>query len=1063
MADEDTERGSSFLNANTLFALLTVCGGIWFVSQKLTSNRPVVPAGQPHSAYIGEQQIDARLWEDPFKKTEEHTSSESPNSKDNTDNRPKLAHLLEQIGERTTSDPVLILPVMVDGGNFGEDKESRLRARFAVVSGLGRSGWVPEDPQHLGAITVPWSTQRQLDEAVKNTNLFTAERTNFWTECETLALAEPPKSELFVPFEWYRPRTFAPPTTIGGQVVSKILLLWLDESFFDDEPLIRISMLIEPLLALPDGKARPRVALIGPRGSNTLRLMLPTERTKAVDWAKKNPNLFKLVRSTLANIDLYSATPSVMDEALISDPDPNPRRAVGSNLVNIVGFKSFQNFAVTTSQLARDLYSELALRNVDLATNRNHVALISEWDTYYGRTLSIAYQSALYARQTNSPPNAIEYFIHAREKGTNLVPTNFHSFVYLRGLDGQTVNTEKSDDNGGGSRKRGPDSFEELRHWEPESNEMYGPAQFDYLTRLGDQLEELEKRLRRTGEGRLRAVGIVGSDVYDTLLILQALRRRFDGALFFTTDLDARLYSPRERDWARNLIVVSAYGIALHPHLQQDIAPFRDSTQTALFTATLAALGNNSLTNLHLRPRIFEIGNRQAVNFSQNETTFTTVHPETLSHAHLQRGDRHDSRVGSLCIVVGALVLALSFVWKPLRNLTVGVIHFDRPLGEKARQLRRFRALIFWIFAIAVALAAWRFSTTIWEETYFNSDGEMFSLTNGTSAWPALILRFIVIVMGIWFCIDLYFHKRAIYFSLTDQFRFSTKALPREAHWPELGAGEGDPETPVEVESLWRKYGAGRHWFWQLFLVGLFVVAYFYVSRAIFHLSTARGLSPVRGKIAEGWNHWLLWLSMFSFMALTFSTIDAVTRCSYFVSRIGSAPSKYPSAVLKYFSKKRGNISEDLLDEWIDVRLIAALTERVGCFVYYPCWLMLLLWLSRSSWFDDWDWSPPLIILYVSNFVLALASVLILQRAAKDAQRKAIDTLTDKVKDRQAKLKAKEPGRMEADESAELLQEIRDMKKGAFVPVWQSPAIGAFFLSSGGLTLVQILSWVAGR
>ena len=57
--------------------------------------------------------------------------------------------------------------------------------------------------------------------------------------------------------------------------------------------------------------------------------------------------------------------------------------------------------------------------------------------------------------------------------------------------------------------------------------------------------------------------------------------------MFFTTDLDARLFHPREQDWARNLIVASSFGLTLADELQRSIAPFRDSYQTAAYLATL--------------------------------------------------------------------------------------------------------------------------------------------------------------------------------------------------------------------------------------------------------------------------------------------------------------------------------------------------------------------------------------------------------------------------------------------------------------------------------------------
>ena len=48
-----------------------------------------------------------------------------------------------------------------------------------------------------------------------------------------------------------------------------------------------------------------------------------------------------------------------------------------------------------------------------------------------------------------------------------------------------------------------------------------------------------------------KAIGVLGSDVYDKLLILQALKQNFPHAIFFTTDLDARLFPPREIQWTR--------------------------------------------------------------------------------------------------------------------------------------------------------------------------------------------------------------------------------------------------------------------------------------------------------------------------------------------------------------------------------------------------------------------------------------------------------------------------------------------------------------------------------
>ena len=80
-----------------------------------------------------------------------------------------------------------------------------------------------------------------------------------------------------------------------------------------------------------------------------------------------------------------------MDEVLVTNFNDMPRKAVGDALVTN-GFRTFHNFAATDAQLAQEVLSELALRKADLKdTNKNHLVLISEWDTFYARMLSLSY------------------------------------------------------------------------------------------------------------------------------------------------------------------------------------------------------------------------------------------------------------------------------------------------------------------------------------------------------------------------------------------------------------------------------------------------------------------------------------------------------------------------------------------------------------------------------------------------------------------------------------------------------------------------------------------------
>jgi hypothetical protein len=75
-----------------------------------------------------------------------------------------------------------------------------------------------------------------------------------------------------------------------------------------------------------------------------------------------------------------------------------------------------------------------------------------------------------------------------------------------------------------------------------------GHKQLDYLRRLADRIRRDDRRLRAEGRGEIAAIGVLGSDVYDKISVLRALRGEFPRAVFFTTDLDARLSSPRQYD-----------------------------------------------------------------------------------------------------------------------------------------------------------------------------------------------------------------------------------------------------------------------------------------------------------------------------------------------------------------------------------------------------------------------------------------------------------------------------------------------------------------------------------
>jgi hypothetical protein len=231
----------------------------------------------------------------------------------------------------------------------------------------------------------------------------------------------------------------------------------------------------------------------------------------------------------------------------------------------------------------------------------DHVALISEWDTIYGRTIVPTMIRAFAKKNENTDLNCT-----TREEPGNYHPNQCpwaHEIKYLRGLDGALPRSDEIEDKEGNKQAKGesdvPDDVRIAIKDRAKANEQavdhpHGQGQQDYLHRLAKSLLEEDKRLRRPGDGSgIKAIGVLGSDVFDKLLVFRALKPLFPQALFFTTDFDYTLTMQSELGWTRNLIIASSFGPALDPTTQSHIPPFRGSYETSAFLATQLAIGSS--------------------------------------------------------------------------------------------------------------------------------------------------------------------------------------------------------------------------------------------------------------------------------------------------------------------------------------------------------------------------------------------------------------------------------------------------------------------------------------
>ena len=584
-----------------LVTLIGVGSGVLLFFPQLLSSRP--GGGDPRLAgnTFDEQTINARLWQDPLgvasadREKNEKYDAEKKQKQSEAHSITRFQNLLihkcfaasaidHEFLFADEARQLQVFAVMIPGGPYVEDVERRLRARRAVIEALGRAGYDPEKDDEIGYFSIPW--QPLAPDAATCVSALENKRTE--DEEPRLPMPrgiqparhdrkEPDQKELLIPYEWCEQASFSP----EKKPVAHLLVLWITDGAFFDAPLARLSDLIswfrlnfirangdDDLLPLPLFK------VLGPDNSGTLHRMVI--EAKDDPWNDKT-------RQCLATTHIYSSQAAAAESRLLfgistAGEPPSCKHLIEQRLQSGSGF-SFERTIFPDDQIVETLRQELERRGVK---NDDDVAIISEEDTYYSRALCSTFNPASLS--------------------------NVHSYTYLRGIDGKLPTDRNDEKETKGSAENGDNN---ARSSTQPTERTEGLNQADDIRRLAKMFQNLDTYLRNRGRQGLKAVGLLGSDVYDKLELLKALRPIFPEAVFFTNNLDARLAHPDEWNETHNLLVVSARGLSLIDPDQtiQRVAPFRDSGQTALFEATLEAIGQIQPgdPSIPKSPLIFEI------------------------------------------------------------------------------------------------------------------------------------------------------------------------------------------------------------------------------------------------------------------------------------------------------------------------------------------------------------------------------------------------------------------------------------------------------------------------
>src|SRR5262245_703307 len=1072
-------RSDSKLAVAGALTLVLAIAGVLLVKEPLRSLRPV-GTGLEMKHTTGEQLVRARLWEDPvaavhrgIRETKSTVKTVGPEPTFTQ----RLGPLRQALAERTRNDQrVTVLLVTTSGGPYVESTESRIRDRYAIGTALGVACYVPEDEGHLSF--VEWEPQGAIQA---------------------------------LPYEWYRLRKTRVCGDLGSHA-SSVLVVWLPDESLSRGFLTTLTSLSQALVCqesqqkseclLTDDKRRmvrlnPAVQqvvtfkIMGPRSSSAFRALLQEAEDLYPD-AHEGIGVWPNVGGA---IELYSPWTSAMKGLLAyglkkeggkgeacttyeSCEQEFYRRLAGANVRFVYDVGSDDRLFVA-------LVEELERRQVRLGWDA--VILIGEWDSFYGRALPIEFRAAACAKVATFPeadlkqilvPTTIKSWCPTLARAIDLQiqrPADYESltlnvfrYSYLSGLDGE-VPGDDSVIAGRGEKTKAGDQLKDAQAERPE-----GTGQLDYV-------RALVARIHDEGEGA-RAIGILGTDPYDSLLIMKALRPSFPHAIFFTVDLDARHLHQSEYKSTRNMVTASPFGLQLEGTLQRDVPPFRSSYQTSAYLAALQAVQfvvcrpeghqlqatpctsgfhveltpEDRIYDAGFHPRIFEVGRNGAVDLSPvDKEGVRTVHPlrQDLDHTDeqgpLKQGVGFDNTAVAAMLVLALLVVSV-IAWTNER-LWLWVLQNPRLLTVMAIiGVASFAAFV--AFGGATALLA------------NHDEGEPFSWTSGVSVWPGELLRLFVVIL----CLVMLgkglrdLSKNSDFISKDFLFEDDSgrRRLSPRTFWTNLQRVYHPTATraATTVDQAWSWYReAGKPSQRVVRTVLLFLLYLGIMWPLEYWVLDDEMIQPCRGRLSCAVDSVMTLSSVGLVVLLNLAVFDAVMLCRRWIGWLTASTGGWSDQVQEKYLREYGlgqaqKAEFDKLKYLAVIDLIAQRTGVVNRLIRYPFIALLIMIAARNDYFDIWNYPLLLIFAWSLNVVLALLGALLLYRSASKAKAAMLVGLSRQMvqalgigKDSDVRVK----------QIQYVIEEVEANEQGAFVPFYQQPVIESSLY--GVVALLQYL------
>src|SRR6266481_5462650 len=394
---------------------------------------------------------------------------------------------------------------------------------------------------------------------------------------------------------------------------------------------------------------------------------------------------------------------------------------------------------------------------------------------------------------------------------------------------------------------------------------------------------------------------------------------------------------------------------------------------------------------------------------------------------------------------------ALRLVWRQ----SAGVLGL---LRSSARFVREVSLKLFTPSHLAVPFSA--VLTAVVVHFFYRANNaveggsEPFAWFDGTSVWPSIAIFIFAGLLSFHFILKSQSDLTENAKRLTDNFGLREQTSEHESWFgwdtpPKVGN-----TGKLDIAILWGRYLFRGRLSRRMFRVVPMVLLYVSVIALMMPLIGGYPSIPIRGSFDF---HLFLLPTIILYLLLTFLVIDSTMLHCGFLKQLESVETFWPDATFRKFgypvNRHPRKYASELAYFW-DILLISRRTEAVGNLIYYPFIVLFCFIAARFPCFDDWTWTPALVVTLSMHFSLALYAAWKLPRTAVAYRDKVLGELN--LRRRKAfMVEGKTPEAIDT-----IIEEVQLNHKGAFCYPWEQPAIRALLLPSGGIGLATLIQYL---